>query len=163
MEVTLRALDNRDLPLLLAWAQISQVWEYLPTSRRDELLTWEKHNEWFHYQREWRFDWVIVVNDPDNYWQPRPVGVVHVTNLNEEVPEIGLYIAEVPLWGKGIGRQALEKAIWQIKAYKGEKLCAVVHPLNGRSIRLFESLGFKRANATRRQYRYELELESTPG
>ena len=103
MSVYLRELKKSDLELLLAWAHISEIWEYLPTSRRGEKLTWEKHFQWWT-NRQNRIDWMII-------YDGRSVGVVHVCNLDTDYPEIGLYIGEVTLWGKGIGKKALELAL----------------------------------------------------
>ena len=160
LKVTLRPLNDYDLPLLLAWAWIPQVWEYSPTWRNSGNLTWEEHNEWFHTKREWRSDWIIEVDDMDTSWATRPVGVVHVTDLNTDHPEIGLYIAEILLWGNRIGRRALELAMEQVKE---SRLWAVIHPMNKRSIKLFTGLGFNKVGKARKeQDLYELRF-NTPG
>jgi len=150
LEVGLKPLDDTELPILLAWAHILKIWEYLPTSRRNEKLTWDEHNKWFHFKRDHRFDWLIMVDD--NKWKLRPVGVIHVNEIDREYPEIGLYIGDMNLWGKsGIGKRALQLAIDRISVYSHiQGLHAVIHPENKRSIRLFKSLGFKKIEKARK-------------
>ena len=153
MNVDLRELRDTDLPLLLAWAHIKEIWTYLPTSRRDEQLTWEEHLKWFETRKN-RVDWMIT-------YLKRPVGVVHIDGINGECPEIGLYIGEITLWGRGIGYLVLDLAMGQAVTRLGiKKLCAVIHPDNIRSIRLFTRLGFKKAGGARYgQDLYECSLD----
>ena len=151
-EVTLRLISEGDLPLLLAWAWIPQVWEYLPTSREGEKLTWDSHLRWWK-RRKNRVDWLISADRK----HPHPVGVVHINDLDKEYPEIGLYIGEVTLWGKGIGTQALEEGIhrmdtickWGRRPYKG--LHAVIHPENVTSVKLFTGVGFIKIGEARKE------------
>ena len=161
--VNLRDLREEDLPLLLAWAHISPIWDYLPTTRKSEKLTWGKHNEWFYSKRGIRLDWMIMVED--KYWKSRPVGVVHVVDTDKPYPEIGLYIGEMGLWGKGAGKDALGLGIREMERYPHvEGLHAVIHPENKRSIRLFTSLGFKKIGESRKeQDLYEYTFDRPPG
>jgi len=150
LEVSLKPLDDTDLPILLAWAHIPEIWKFLPTSRKGEKLTWDEHNKWFHFKRNNRFDWVIITQE--DKWKSRPVGVVHVTELDREYPEIGLYVGDRNLWGKfDIGKQALKLAIEKITYYSYVRgLHAVIHPENKRSIRLFMDLGFHKIGKARK-------------
>ena len=134
-QVALRSVRDEDLELLLAWAWIPSIWVYMPTSRRVEVLTWEHHYRWWQQRRN-RKDWMILLEDEGFQ---RRVGVVHI-DFNSEPPEIGLYIGEITLHGKGIGKRALEMAIEESEC---NNLVAVVNPQNGRSVALFEGLGFK--------------------
>lgn len=142
MDVKLKPVRRDDFPLLLAWAHISEIWTYLPTSRSSEKLTWESHNQWWSVRKD-RVDWMILVNFGHG---KRPVGMVHVEGFNTEKPEIGLYIGEVALWGKGIGEQAIRLAI---KATHLPSLWAVIHPKNINSIRLFHKVGFIKVGGAR--------------
>ena len=168
--VNLRLITGEDLELLLAWAWIPGIWEYMPTSRRGEGLTWESHYNWW-YRKANRIDWMILVDD--EITGERAVGVVHVI-LNTDFPEVGLYLGEIPLWGKGIGREALKLVILRLLSHPGllghpellgldrRILRAVIHPKNGKAIRLFTGLGFKRIGKARKeQDLYELDLSTT--
>jgi len=137
--VSLRKVRSWDLPLMLAWANNSKIWEYLPTSRKGENLTWEDHYSWWRSRTGDRQDWMIMVR-----WEGfsyRPVGVVHVTELQSEVPEVGLYIGETTLWGQGIGKEALRLLLSGFRNSR-PKVRAVIHPHNKRSVALFTGLGF---------------------
>jgi RimJ/RimL family protein N-acetyltransferase len=152
MQVVLRRLAEEDLPLLLAWSRIPEIWKFLPTSRRKEKLTWEKHHAWFH-NRKARSDFIIDIG--------RPVGVIHVDYEQDFYPEIGLYIGEPDLWGQGIGKKALQQILERCPdpvAY------AVIHPKNKRSIRLFTSLGFHRVGKARNgQHLYQIKFGASLG
>jgi len=142
-KVTLRPIRETDLPLMLAWGNIPEIWKYLPTSRKGEGLTWETHHNWF-VNRKRRVDYMIDIG--------RPVGVIHATDYLSsdspvKIPEIGLYIGETGVWGQRIGKQALAQMLEllpQPVAY------AVIHPRNKRSIRLFTSLRFKKVGKARK-------------
>jgi len=151
MNVNLREIRDTDLPLLLAWAHIKEIWTYLPTFRQNENLTWENHWEWWKI-REGRIDFMIEVNTEDYGF--RPVGVV-IVNLKSQ--ELGIYIGEVNLWGKEIGKKALATAMDFMKThYKWDYFWAVIHPKNKRSRRLFQSLGFQKTGPGRSgQNKYE--------
>ena len=158
-EVGLRPLDVADLPILLAWAHIPKIWEYLPTSRREEGLTWEGHWNWWVY-RENRVDWMIVVREDD--YGPRPVGVIHIIKMDSPWPEIGLYLGDIALWERGVGKMALGIAMDKACHMGLGRLKAVIHPLNERSVRLFKSLGFKKKDEARRgQHRYEYSFSGS--
>ena len=155
MRTTLREVTSADLPLMLAWAHIKEVWKYLPTARHGENLTWENHWRWWN-SREQRKDWMIEV-DSDDYGF-RPVGVV-IGNLKSG--EIGLYIGETTLWGHGIGLEALKRGVVQMGNLGFERIWAVVHPKNKRSQRLFIRAGFtKKGKGRRRQDLYDIDLRT---
>jgi len=142
---TLRKAKEADLELMLAWAQVPQYWQYLPSSRKGERLVWESHYSWWK-SREDRVDWIIIYDDKQT--RPRAVGVVHVANLDTVHPEVGLYIADEDIWGRSIGRGALELVLDKSKKVY-DRLWAVIHPDNKRSIRLFTGLGFKEIGSAR--------------
>lgn len=158
MHVRLRELNETDLPLLLAWAYIKEIWTYLPTSRQNENLTWEQHFKWW-LERKNRRDWMIQVEDDTP--GPRSVGVVHV-DYHRRPPEVGLYIGEISLWGHGVGGSTLKKVIGRVIEENYRVISAVIHPKNRRSIRLFTSLGFEKAGPGREgQDEYILDLCAT--
>ena len=151
MKVSLREASDNDLELLLAWGTHPQVTRFLPS--RPPALTWELHHAWWKTKQH-RMDWLILVDDGKT--RPRAVGEVHIRDLNTPSPEIGLYIGEVALWGKGIGRQALEEAMRWAWAHGVKKVQAVIHARNRRSHPLFKGLGFVRVGTGRKgQWLYE--------
>ncbi len=79
----------------------------------------------------------------------RDIGVVNIGQLDHWSPEIGVYLGEVTLWGKGYGKLSIELALEWLSNH-GYKHChTTILDSNERSIRLFESLGFKRLGDAR--------------
>jgi RimJ/RimL family protein N-acetyltransferase len=85
----------------------------------------------------------------------RPVGVIHAIDYETgssyhpviKIPEVGLYIGEVELWGQGVGKQALTQ---MLELLPERAAYAVIHRKNERSIKLFTSLGFKKIGKARK-------------
>ena len=96
MNVRLRPARTADLPLLLAWRSNPRIYEHF--RGQEGPLVWESHVRWWESRRD-RKDWIIVVEDTLG---GRPVGSIYATDLDQEAPELGLYIGEVSAWGKGI-------------------------------------------------------------
>ena len=154
MPVKLREVTREDLPLLLAWAWIPEIWKYLPTSRRREKLLWGEHIAWWH-TRQYRDDQMIMVDG-------RSVGVVHISDLNTSTPEVGIYIGEISSWGMGIGKQALQEFVRQVSWGGFQKLHAVIHPRNKRSVNLFTQCGFRKIGKARKgQDLYEFDYRTS--
>ena len=130
-EVSLRPTEEADLPLLLAWRHNPQVMRYFV----DGGETWEEHWRWWQ-------------SKPCSFiirYRSRPVGEVHYTL--DALPEVGIYIGETALWGKGIGREAMALLLQELRASTWrhtpyEVVVASVHPDNKPSIRMFRALGF---------------------
>ena len=99
---------------------------------------WESHVRWWESRRD-RKDWIIVVEDTLG---GRPVGSIYATDLDQEAPEIGLYIGEVSAWGKGIASQALHLAVRQLYKMKYRRIRAYIKEGHTSSQRLFTRLGF---------------------
>ena len=134
---SLQEVGEHDLELLMAWRSHPQV--YTGFSRQDAPLSWEEHVEWWR-NRQHRKDWIIVLQDGG--WI-RKVGSLSVTDLSQDVPEMGLYIGEVSLQGRGIGRKAIVLATDWLKK-RGYLHCqAVIQDNNLASQRAFTSAGFR--------------------
>lgn len=137
-DVSLRLMTKEDLPLTLAWRSNKVVYDgFYTQGRTQKPMTWEEHKKWNESRMLsdfWRM-FIIVYDD-------RPVGVVSISMLEHWTAEIGLYIGEVTLWDKGIGKEVLKLALEYIKGY-GKEYCHTTIPKNNeRALRLFRSLGF---------------------
>ena len=125
---------EKDLPLMLAWRSNPLV--YQGFYQQDSPLVWEGHVQWFRERpSSWR-SFIILYDE-------RPVGVVTIGQLEHFSPEIGYYIGETTLWGKGIGREAVRLGLEFIKEQGKEYCHTTVLMRNERSVRLLNSLGFK--------------------
>jgi len=137
----LRPTEKSDYPLIMSWRSNPLVFQGF--YRQTEPLKWEEHIAWIKSRnQDWR-NFIIMYED-------RPVGGVTIGQLDHWEPEVGYYIGEVSLWGKGIGREAVKLALDYIKNYGREHCHTTVLESNERSIRLLESLGFKKNGEARK-------------
>jgi RimJ/RimL family protein N-acetyltransferase len=137
--IKLRAAKDRDMELVMAWRSNPLI--YQGFHRQQGPLSFEEHYNWWKSQKNWR-RWVIVYG-AGKY--ARDVGIVDVRHLNTECPEIGFLIGEIPLWGKGVGKQAANLGINWLRKHGYKKVCAEVVDANERSKKLLQNLGFKLA------------------
>jgi len=155
MQVLLREATETDLELMMAWRSNPLVYQGFYT--QDKPLTWEEHLNWWRSRnKDWR-TFIILIQDQmthadisyeDGLWRKRCVGVVNVGQLDHWSPEVGYYVGEVTLWGKGIGKEAVRLALEWIKNYgKDHTHITGIHTTipdnNEKSIRLIKSLGFE--------------------
>ena len=150
--VSLRSAIKDDLELMMAWRSTPAVYEgfYI----QQEPLTWEEHWNWWE-SRTKRMDWIVVFEDNG----VRDVGVVNVTGLGNRSPSIGIYIGDVRLWGKKIGSRAVGLALNWLSASGFKEAQADILKDNIASIRMFESVGFRKVGEGREgEWLYRLIL-----
>jgi len=154
MKVLIRDAHRGDLPLMMSWR--SNPLLYLGFYSQQNPLTWEEHTDWFsHRNKDWRTFIVLVQVDTSL----REVGVVTIGQLDSWSPEIGYYIGELSLWGKGVGKKAVELAMDWLRARDYKYVHTTVLKDNTRSIGLLKACGFKYACEARKgEERWEREL-----
>ena len=141
MNVYLRPLTEADYPLTMAWRSNPLVYQGFYSQY--ESLKWEEHILWIRSRNSgWR-NFVVMYND-------RPVGVVTICQLDHWSPEIGYYIGEVSLWGRGIGKEAVRQGLQYIKNFGRDYCHTTVLNENTRSLKLLKSLGFKKMGEARK-------------
>ena len=159
MEVFLRLATEADMPLVMAWRNIAEVRQGIYTQgyAKPHTLTWEEPSKWWHGKnKDWR-EFIICVLDDD--WRLREVGTVTLGQLDHWCPEVGILIGEPKLWGQGIGKRALQCAIHYLAKRGYTKTHTTILKSNERSIRLFESVGYKRVGEGRPgEWAYELSI-----
>ena len=129
--VELRPTREEDLPLLLAWRQNPEIMRYF----LDGYESWEEHKRWWESGPH---SFIIL-------YQGRPVGEIHYDVVTAgNTPQVGLYIGDLTLWGKGIGGEAMAQLLSMVhqKGYFWAE--ASVHPRNWRSRKMFEGLRFRK-------------------
>lgn len=130
----LRNASEADLPLIMAWRSNPLIFKGF--YQQNKPLAWEEHLNWWNSRNEdWR-EFIIIYDD-------RAIGVVTIGQLDHWSPEIGYYIGEVSLWGKGIGKDAVRLGLEKLREYGKEYCHTTVFKSNKRSVRLLKSLGFK--------------------
>jgi RimJ/RimL family protein N-acetyltransferase len=136
-DVLLRDADDGDLELLMAWRSNPLVYQHFTI--QNQPLAWEEHLRWWR-GRKHRKDWIVLLKDGGRV---RAVGSANASRLDEPVPEVGLYIGESTLWGKGVGRGALTRVLILLARDGYSRCWAGIQASNDRSRRLFERLGFQ--------------------
>ncbi len=141
MNIYLRPLTENDYPLTMAWRSNPLVYQGFYSQKKP--LEWEEHINWIHSRnQDWR-NFIIMYND-------RPVGVAIVCQLDHWSPEIGYYIGEVSLWGKGICTEAVRLLLQYVKNYGRDYCHTTILKSNKRALCLAEKLGFKKLGDARK-------------
>jgi len=148
--VMLRDATDDDMELVLKWRNIPEVYRgFYQQSRENRVLTYEEHYKWWHSRYNWQ-TFIIMFEGKD-------AGCINIGQLDNWNPEVSIFIGEVTLWGKGIGKQALSLALDWLKSKGYEKVHTTILKNNARAIWLFESLGFQWVGEARKtEWAYEL-------
>lgn len=154
-EVEFRPATEADLELLLAWRNHPRLYENF--YQQEGLIPWDDHVEWWE-SRSHRRDWVITVNS-GNRW--RDVGAVNLSDLETRIPEVGVWIGEIPLWGNGVGSEAVRFSVRWVDDHEREydAVRARILDHNKKSQALFEDAEFDYVGDAREdelEYKYFL-------
>jgi RimJ/RimL family protein N-acetyltransferase len=133
MTVTLRPFSSIDLKQHIAWAEAIEARHYM--SR-----IFPKRFDGNFYENNTYFRWyVIIYNDAD-------VGSVWLEkqNLDEDISQLGIFIGNEDLLGKGIGRKAIEQAISEAMSTMSATIVRLnVRKNNKRAQSCYKACGFK--------------------
>ena len=146
MDIKFRAVCKEDYPLTMAWRSNPDIFQGF--YQQNAPLEWDRHNAWYDSRnRDWR-NFLAIYNG-------RPVGVITIGQLDHWEPEIGVYLGEVTLYGKGIGTGMVQKAIEWIQEYELshshiQSIHTTVLDSNIASIKLFLKCGFKQVGMARK-------------
>ena len=123
-----------DMELVLAWRNNPDIYKGFYTQKKP--IEWLEHfTWWFNRNKDWR-EFIIIE-------KCRKIGVVSIGQLDHWSPEIGYFIGETSLWGKGYGKQAVELTLDWLRKYGKEYCHTTVLKDNARSLQLLKSLGFE--------------------
>lgn len=135
--VALREITEEDLELLLAWRSHPEV--YAGFYYQKGPLIWEEHHGWW-LERKNRKDWMIILTERGS---SRAVGCVAVYRLDTELPNVGVYVGEISLWGRRVAQRALTLAAGCLKTDGYHRCRATILDNNIGSQRAFQNVGFK--------------------
>lgn len=139
----IRKANNKDLIQYFNWANDTNVRE---NSFSPEKIEVEDHIKWFLEKLKDKscFMYVFEIDDA-------PIGQVRF-DISESIAQIDYSISELERGG-GLGvrmlNQALERFVFEAKAFKVECIHGIVKLSNIGSIKTFEKLGFKRKKPVR--------------
>lgn len=129
----LKLASDDDIELVMAWRSNPLIYQGFYTQTAP--LTWEEHKAWWYSRnKDWR-EFIIWLDG-------RRIGVVSIGQLDHWSPELGYFIGEISLWGKGYGKQAVSLAMDYLREIGKEYCHTTVLEDNTRSLRLLSSLGF---------------------
>ncbi len=138
MEVNLRDITDSDKVLVLAWRSNPLIYQgfYEQGYLGKGSFAWETHTRWWNsLDNTWK-RWIIQ-------FAGRDIGCIWVLKLDKDTPEIGVFIGETTLQGRGIGRNSLDLVLDWLRNRRYPQVCAKMLKNNDKSIRLFESLAFR--------------------
>ena len=138
--VSLRPATRQDIDRMYQWRNDPDIYRWF--REQDGELNWHDHVDWFQSRPDDREDLIIE-------YLGGPVGVVSIASDGD----VGIYIGEQRLWGKGLASEALEKAL---NGRVGE-FTAEIHVENEASQNLFESEGFEKTGQDGGWIKYKLE------
>jgi RimJ/RimL family protein N-acetyltransferase len=134
MNLLLKPVDrNQDLELILAWRSNPIVFDNFKI--QDKPLHWDSHYEYWS-KADNRFDFIVCFN-------LRRVGLFSIKSLSSKTAELSIMIGEVGLWGQGVGKSTLSKALMLDIVNKYDVLYANIKSNNISSIKLFTGNGFE--------------------
>ena len=148
MNLILKEAEYEDLPLMMSWRSNPLI--YKGFYQQASPLYWDEHLAWFKSRNS---DWRTFIC----FYDDRPIGVVTIGQLDHWSPEIGYYIGEVSLHGKGVGTEAVRLGIEWVR---GLGLAHVTHihttikDDNIGSIKIMKKLGFKKGMEARKGEHY---------
>ena len=154
MIIYLKEGTDDDMPLILAWRNNPLLYKYTYTQGYlgGGVISWETHYKWWNEHRDWG-RYIIKVCDNMDY---RSVGYIQFADWGDGLADIGIYIGEITLWGKGVGKQSLHLGLDKLKVKGFIKTRADILPFNKRSQKMFLSLGFTRVENRREgEWSYE--------
>jgi len=144
LSIILRLATESDLPLMMAWRSSPVVFAGFYSQTKP--LTWQEHLGWWKSRnRDWRC-FIIELLEGDIL---RPVGVLNIGQLESWTPELGLYLGETSLWGRGIGAEALNLALLWLENNGYQATHTTIPKSNKRAMRLFSSAGFEKTGKAR--------------
>jgi len=137
----LRLLEERDLPLTLAWRNQDHIRKWFLFSER---ITPEQHRAWHEKYRGQDNDFVFVIERRSA--DSQPVGQLSIYHIDwdRHTGEFGrLMIGEASATGKGLAREATAAAVSHALNHWVKELHLRVRKNNLAAIAIYSSCGFK--------------------
>lgn len=130
--VEIKKITEDDIELIYYWRQNYEIYKYFMLQTGP--LDWDDHIQfWNNYIN--RYDWIV-------FYDGRRVGSVYYKEVSSEVLDIGIYIADITLRGRGIASRAIRLALEWAISNQYQRITAYVHNDNSPSNKLFERNGF---------------------
>lgn len=135
-EITLRMLEEGDLPLTLSWRNNSEIRKWFKNS--DE-IAFDSHCRWFESYESKLDDYVFIAEHNGTL-----VGQLAVYDIREHRAEVGRFISSPEMKGKGIMKQSIRVFLdFIIDAFELNEINLEVYESNVRAVAVYRKLGFE--------------------
>ncbi len=136
-KVIIRDGIDDDALLVMTWRSNPLV--YAGFLKQKAPLQFENHWDYWKSLKNYKH-WIILYGEGE---YQRPVGQVNAQKLDTDCPEVGYFIGETPLWGKGIATEAVRLVLDELWEMGYDQVCADTKPDNIASQVLLRRLGFE--------------------
>ncbi|HBR30504.1 MAG: GNAT family N-acetyltransferase [Eubacteriales bacterium] len=159
--VFLRAdITASDAYALIDWLKNKKITKYMNESPKvtENIHTILKQGNTpfltMYFNRQGRF---FMIDDDKNL----PIGFIKLVETEvENSYEIVIAIGDESIWGRGYGRNAVNKCLQMVfYEWRADKIIANIHYENRHSINLFEKMGLKKEKENRNTIRYRITKE----
>ncbi|MCL2819373.1 MAG: GNAT family N-acetyltransferase [Oscillospiraceae bacterium] len=133
-----REICIEDTEYIVKWRSTPEIYEYF---RIPEPLATEHHIEWFntiYLNDETRVEYIII--HPESM---TPIGLVGVSNIQENSLQIGYLIGELSFQKQGYASESINTVIEEYKKTGLWCFFAEIHSANIASIKTIEKCGFR--------------------
>lgn len=135
-DITLRMLEERDLPLTLSWRNNAGVRKWFKNSAE---IDSESHRAWFESYKRKSDDYVFISEVNGSV-----VGQLAVYKIESNKAEVGRFISSPSMSGKGLMKLSLQVFLEFIATtFDLNEIFLEVYEDNERAIALYQKLGFK--------------------
>lgn len=135
-DITLRMLEERDLPLTLSWRNNPQTRVYFKNS---EEISLESHKAWFDSYCRKNDDYVFIAESKDGI-----IGQLAVYDILNGTAEVGRFIVSPEMKGLGIMKRSIDIFLsFLMSFFNLNEIKLEVYKNNENAICLYRSLGFQ--------------------
>lgn len=116
------------------------------------------------FSKEDQLDFFHSLPERKNYYikgivyNERPIGACGLKNITDTDAEYWGYIGEKEFWGKGLGKQIMNKMIEKAKELNLTSIYLIVIPDNPRAISLYQKMEFEIENESDKEIIMRLNL-----
>lgn len=151
VRLTLRPLENADLPHGYRWERDREVQHWAQGDRAPDNLTFHDYRARFAppFGHPGTLEHFAILADDDG----AVIGFVGYFNVNRAVAsaEVGIVIGETRYWGRGYGREALALLVRHLFTDLAmQRVCLETWSGNERAIRSYCAVGFREEGRLRR-------------
>jgi RimJ/RimL family protein N-acetyltransferase len=146
-KIRLRPVEEGDLPHFVAWLNDTDVRYWLAMSESPP-LTLESEQEWYREMKDDSSSVVWCIESSEG----RPIGDVglHGIDKTHQRAELGLFIGDKTLWGRGVGADAIRRVLrYAFGQLALRRVQLHVDEDNLRALRCYEKCGFVREGLLR--------------